>query len=99
MYRMQYHFENSDEEAFGQMRESAIRSAHIARDNGLRPANIWVSDDDLPPRLVIEFTGKNKWECLEQEQAGKEVPELTAILGPVFRGRLTRLELYEEVDL
>ena len=99
MYRMQYHFEDPDQTTLAEMRDAATRSARIAQENGLRPANIWVSDDELTPRLVIEFTGKDKWECLEQEQSGKDVPELAAILGSTFRGRLTRLELYEEIDV
>lgn len=95
---MQYHFETPDDAQHEQMKAAALQAARIAQEHGLEAATVLVSHDEHPRRLVIEFTGKDQWECDAKQQAGKEIPEVSEILAKLFKGHMSRVEVYESLD-
>lgn len=99
MFRMQYHFESPDDAQHDEMRAGALEAARIAQEHGLEPPAVLVSHDEHPRRLVIEFTGTDQWECDAKQRAGQEIPELSEVLANVFKGRMSRVEVYEVLGL
>lgn len=95
MFRMQYHFETPDDARHDEMQAAAVKASRIAQEHGLEPPTVLVSDDERPRRLVIEFTGKDKWECDAKQEAGKQIPELSDILATVFKRHMSGVEIYE----
>lgn len=99
MFRMQYHFETPDDAQHDEMRSAALKAARIAQEHGLEPPGVLVSHDEHPRRLVIEFTGRDQWECDAKQQAGRDISELSEVLTNVFKGRMSRVEVYEVLSL
>jgi hypothetical protein len=98
MYRMQYHFEVSDPNELQEMAEACLEAARLAEEHALVAPSTWVSRDEHDSRLVIEFTGEDQWDCDRRQQEGQQVPELAAILAKVFKRKMTRLEMYEQLE-
>ena len=99
MFRMQYHFETPDDAQHDEMQAATVEASRIMQVQGLEAPTVLMSHDENPRRLVIEFTGKDQWECEAKQQAGQRVPEISEILATVFKRRLSRVEVYEVLTL
>lgn len=99
MFRVQYHFETPDEAQHDEMRRGALEAARIAQQHGLEPATVLESHDEHPRRLVIEFTGRDQWDCDAKQQAGREIPEISELLAKLFKRRMSRVEVYGTLSL
>lgn len=72
----------------------ARTSPRLAADKGLEPPAVWVSDDQRPRRVVVEFTGADKFDAYAKSQQGNSDPDIGPLLVELFRGRLTTVEVY-----
>lgn len=98
MYRLQFHFETVDDELHETLLAGAKESARLAVEKGIEPPTVWVSEDERPRRVVIEFTGTDKFDAHAKSQKGNEDPDIGPLLAELFKGRLTTVEVYGGVD-
>lgn len=97
MHRVQYVFEAESPQDLQPLRDAALEAARLALAKGLPAPTIWVSEDEGRDRLVVEFSGADKWDAHEQGKVANADPDIAPILGRAFKGRLTDLQVYASV--